>query len=305
MPHMPVYTRRLPVHTPTSPHPRSHRAAARAAARARCARAAPRARRPLVPSSSSSGVGASSSLSSSSLSSATHLAREALCAASCGRRPLRLCLRRLLAACCPLRHVLRVAQQVRRRVLVVARVVHLGVVCGGRENFILFSFTLGPPTQHNKQCKSKMLARVACFARSRGHRGQSSATFARSVPLLPALPALARRTLCAGAAALPWEPTRFKGANIAIEKPVDDAFEPKLMLALDELREAGRRGVWMRVPIEHSAAAAVAARHGFAFHHAEGGTVQRSLLRGAAVGPGSSSCVPPTARCGRGASLRC
>ena len=163
-----------------------------------------------------------------------------------------------------------------------------------------------PQAPHTtQQTMQNMLARVACFARSRGHRGQSSATFARSVPLLPALPALARRTLCAGAAALPWEPTRFKGANIAIEKPVDDAFEPKLMLALDELREAGRRGVWMRVPIEHSAAAAVAARHGFAFHHAEGGTVQRSLLRGAAVGPGSSSRVPPTARCGRGASLRC
>ena len=101
--------------------------------------------------------------------------------------------------------------------------------------------------------------------------------FARSVPLLPSSPALARRTLCAGAAALPWEPTRFKGANIVIEKPVDDAFEPKLVLALDELREAGRRGVWMRVPIEHSAAAAVAARHGFAFHHAEGGTAAQPV----------------------------
>ena len=87
---------------------------------------------------------------------------------------------------------------------------------------------------------------------------------------------LARRTLCSSAKALPWEPARFKGANIVIDH-VDDAFEPKLQLALDELREAGRRGVWMRVPIEHSAAAAVAARHGFAFHHAEGGTAM--LLR--------------------------
>ena len=82
--------------------------------------------------------------------------------------------------------------------------------------------------------------------------------------------------LCSGAAALPWEPARFKGANIVIEKPVDDAFEPRLVLALDELREAGRRGVWMRVPIEHSAAAAVAARHGFAFHHAEGPTAAQA-----------------------------
>ena len=101
-------------------------------------------------------------------------------------------------------------------------------------------------------------------------------TFARSAPLLPSSPGGARRTLCSGAAALPWEPARFKGANIVIEKPVDDAFEPRLVLALDELREAGRRGVWMRVPIEHSAAAAVAARHGFAFHHAEGSTAAQA-----------------------------
>ena len=101
-------------------------------------------------------------------------------------------------------------------------------------------------------------------------------TFARSAPLLPSSPGGARRTLCSGAAALPWEPARFKGANIVVEKPVDDAFEPRLVLALDELREAGRRGVWMRVPIEHSAAAAVAARHGFAFHHAEGSTAAQA-----------------------------
>jgi hypothetical protein len=101
-------------------------------------------------------------------------------------------------------------------------------------------------------------------------------TFARGAPLLPSSAGGARRTLCSGAAALPWEPARFKGANIVIEKPVDDAFEPRLVLALDELREAGRRGVWMRVPIEHSAAAAVAARHGFAFHHAEGGTAAQA-----------------------------
>ena len=97
-------------------------------------------------------------------------------------------------------------------------------------------------------------------------------TFARSAPLLPSSPGGARRTLCSGAAALPWEPARFKGANIVVDQAVDESFEAKLVLALDELSEAGRRGVWMRVPIEHSAAAAVAARHGFSFHHAEGGS---------------------------------
>jgi hypothetical protein len=85
-------------------------------------------------------------------------------------------------------------------------------------------------------------------------------------------PISAARLCTKAAAALPWEPARFKGANIVVDQPVDESFEAKLVLALDELSEAGRRGVWMRVPIEHSAAAAVAARHGFSFHHAEGGS---------------------------------
>ena len=79
-----------------------------------------------------------------------------------------------------------------------------------------------------------------------------------------------------------WEKARFGGANINLEKdgpPVSDEedFERRLLATLQELQAAGRRGVWMHVPIEHSAAAAVAARHGFAFHSAEGD--KATLLR--------------------------
>lgn len=89
--------------------------------------------------------------------------------------------------------------------------------------------------------------------------------------------------------ALPWEPARFGGANIVISEPVTDGFEPALVKALDELVEAGKRGVWMRVPIEHSAAVAVAARHGFSYHHAEQG--EAMLLRWL---PTDSPCPVPS-----------
>ena len=51
---------------------------------------------------------------------------------------------------------------------------------------------------------------------------------------------------------------------------ISDAEYDELFRELQELEAAGRRGVWMHVPIEHSTAAAVAARHGFSFHSAEG-----------------------------------
>jgi ADP-ribose pyrophosphatase YjhB (NUDIX family) len=79
-----------------------------------------------------------------------------------------------------------------------------------------------------------------------------------------------RRGFATTASALPWEPARFRGASLTVDGPVDEQFEERLSLALGELRADGRKGVWLRVPIEHSAACAVAARHGFVYHHAEG-----------------------------------
>ena len=117
----------------------------------------------------------------------------------------------------------------------------------------------------------------------------------------------------AAAEALPWEPARFGGADIRVTSAVDESFESRcvparaqlpatsrpptlprdasqtslslarLELTLAELSAEGRRGVWLHVPIEHSAAAAAASRHGFAFHHAEGD--QALLLRWLPDGP--------------------
>ncbi len=91
-----------------------------------------------------------------------------------------------------------------------------------------------------------------------------------------------------GGGGLLWEKARFGGANINLEEgaPVvsdDGEFERRLLATLEELQAAGRRGVWMHVPIEHAGAAAVAARHGFAFHSAEGD--KATLLRWLPDGP--------------------
>jgi ADP-ribose pyrophosphatase YjhB (NUDIX family) len=83
-------------------------------------------------------------------------------------------------------------------------------------------------------------------------------------------------------AALEWETARFGGANIAVDAVAED-FEERLVLTLAELETAGRRGVWMHVPIEHAGAAAAAARHGFSYHSAEGGA--SVLLRWLPDGP--------------------
>ena len=91
-------------------------------------------------------------------------------------------------------------------------------------------------------------------------------------------------------APLAWDSARFGGATLAVDAPVEADFEARLELALAEIQAAGRRGIWLTVPIEHAEACAVASRHGFAFHSAEGGT--STLLRWLPDGP---SPVPPFA----------
>jgi len=71
-------------------------------------------------------------------------------------------------------------------------------------------------------------------------------------------------------APLTWATARFGGATIDIDDEVQPEFEERLIETLQELKAAGRRGVWLHVPIEHSGAAALASRHGFKFHSAEG-----------------------------------
>ena len=68
-----------------------------------------------------------------------------------------------------------------------------------------------------------------------------------------------------------WTEARFGGATLDIGGPIAclDTFTSQLSNVMADIRAAGRRGVFMRVPIEQSAAIAVAAEHGFVFHHAE------------------------------------
>jgi hypothetical protein len=103
------------------------------------------------------------------------------------------------------------------------------------------------------------------------------ASWARALPALSQgrLPGLASRSrsLCSGASVqqVSWTEARFAGATIVLDQgPIGPSFKTQLGEAMAEIRAAGRKGVWMRVPIEQSAAIPVAAEHGFRFHHAEG-----------------------------------
>ena len=70
---------------------------------------------------------------------------------------------------------------------------------------------------------------------------------------------------------LKWEPSRFKGATVHVEA-VTDEFELQLRNTMTVIKADERKGIWMRVPIQHSAAIAIAHSHGFQYHHAEGDT---------------------------------
>jgi hypothetical protein len=106
-------------------------------------------------------------------------------------------------------------------------------------------------------------------------RLSARATWARG-PLrwtAAAQPALVARGRCfcvAAAQQLSWTEARFSGATIILPPgPIQPGLGEQLDVALAEIRAAGRKGVWMRVPIEQSAAIPVAAKQGFKYHHAE------------------------------------
>ncbi len=54
------------------------------------------------------------------------------------------------------------------------------------------------------------------------------------------------------------------------EGAIGEGFGAQLDGVMASVREAGRKGVWMRVPIEQACAIPAAARLGFKYHHAEG-----------------------------------
>ena len=70
-----------------------------------------------------------------------------------------------------------------------------------------------------------------------------------------------------------WTEARFGGANIVLNSdtiPCLETFSTQFSNVMADIRSAGRRGVFMKVPIAMSAAIPVAAEHGFKYHHAEG-----------------------------------
>ena len=68
-----------------------------------------------------------------------------------------------------------------------------------------------------------------------------------------------------------WKEARFQGANIELGSVgCLEAFTDELSGIMESIRNANRKGVWLRVPLEQAAIIPIAARHGFRFHHAEG-----------------------------------
>lgn len=84
----------------------------------------------------------------------------------------------------------------------------------------------------------------------------------------------AMRRLCSSSASsgCTWAEARFGGATVAIgDVPCLATFERQLGEVMQAIRGAGRKGVFMKVPIEQAGVIPLAAAEGFRFHHAEGG----------------------------------
>ena len=73
--------------------------------------------------------------------------------------------------------------------------------------------------------------------------------------------------------AVRWEEGRFGGANVILGMEAVnclDTFKSQFDNVMAEIREAKRRGVFLKVPIPLASIIPLAAEHGFRFHHAEG-----------------------------------
>ena len=79
------------------------------------------------------------------------------------------------------------------------------------------------------------------------------------------------RRLCTSAPS--WCESRFGGATVTLGSGAVtcmETFSEQFVRVMRDIRAANRRGVFMKVPITHSAVIPIAAEHGFRFHHAEG-----------------------------------
>lgn len=70
---------------------------------------------------------------------------------------------------------------------------------------------------------------------------------------------------------LPSTPLPHRGVLITVSPGEAEQFATRISTSLEHWREEGAKSVMLKVPLEESHLAAVAAEHGFAYHHAEGG----------------------------------
>ncbi|KAJ7960241.1 Nudix family hydrolase [Quillaja saponaria] len=60
------------------------------------------------------------------------------------------------------------------------------------------------------------------------------------------------------------------GVVVSLEEPVDSVvFASELGASMSQWRQQGKKGVWIKLPIEHSNLVDVAVKQGFRYHHAE------------------------------------
>jgi len=73
-------------------------------------------------------------------------------------------------------------------------------------------------------------------------------------------------------AVLPSRGDPYGGVIIGtVDETNSEAFRSRLQSSLDEWKRDGKRGVWLKLPIDKAAFIPVAVKEGFGFHHAEPG----------------------------------
>lgn len=87
----------------------------------------------------------------------------------------------------------------------------------------------------------------------------------------PALVTQRLRRRCQAANGLSWSEARFDGATVTLPDAIElTSFAAQLDDVMASVRNANRKGVWMRVPLSQGGVLPLAAAHGFRFHHAVG-----------------------------------
>ncbi|KAL3725196.1 hypothetical protein ACJRO7_030238 [Eucalyptus globulus] len=66
------------------------------------------------------------------------------------------------------------------------------------------------------------------------------------------------------------KPDRFEGLTVEIKETMDaETFACRLRTSVDEWKKQGKKGIWIKLPIEHVNLVESAVKEGFKYHHAE------------------------------------